>query len=293
MNKAIVLAAALVITPLPALCQNAQTAAGGGTSYSTTPGGGGSFNATEEEGGINTAEANQRSEMGDLLDRLSQSQLKDQLESAIQRVEDACANDIDEFCGSVTPGGGRIALCMRAHSDLLSRRCRFTLLRTARNIRQNVASIADECINGLRNKCKNAGNVGQCAEQQSASISPACHTVVATIQQVGQKMTEAGQRLTGAGQQMAGAGDQGGAQQMAAMQGMPVFSSDDQNIGRVVDVTRGPDGRIQSVAVQVGRFLGIGDRVVTINADTLRQAGDRIQLKMDANQVRSLPGRQG
>ena len=79
----------------------------------------------------------------DLLERLSRSDLRDRLSSAIQRVEDACGNDIERFFFSeVTPGGGRIASCMQAYSDQLSRRCQFTLRRAVNRVQQAVDNIA-------------------------------------------------------------------------------------------------------------------------------------------------------
>ncbi|MBI4725400.1 MAG: PRC-barrel domain-containing protein [Rhodomicrobium sp.] len=244
MNKAIMLAAALVLVPLPALCQGTQ-------------------GAKQSESSPYAKEDAKRTEMGDVLERLSQSQIKDRLASAIERVEDACADDIEEFCGSVTPGGGRIALCMRANADQLSRRCRLTLFRVSRDIRQNVTNIADECWTGIKAQCSGAEKFGECAEQKAASISPACHTVVAALRQAGQKI--------------------------ASLRGMPVFSADDKDVGRIVEVQRGPDGKIQSVQIQVGRFLGIGDKVVTVGADKLQELADRIKLRLGADEVRSLP----
>ena len=94
MSKAVLLAAALALAPLPALCQG--TPAGnpaGGAPQATEA-------VTQEQGG--------GKELGDILDRLSHSQLKDRLEAAAGRVEDACGDDIAELCGPVEPGGGRI-----------------------------------------------------------------------------------------------------------------------------------------------------------------------------------------
>ncbi len=281
MNKAFVMAAALVLTPLPAYCQNAQNTQNTQNAQAARGGESSSLAAGEEEIGTNAAEISDRGPIDDLLERLSQSQLRDRLDSAIARVENACSNDIEEYCGTVTPGGGRIALCMRAHADLLSRRCRFTLFRVGRNIRQDVANLADDCMNGIKSQCSNTSNIGECAEQKSASISPACHTVVAALRHAGQRMSES---LAEAGQRSSEGG-----QRTAALQGTSVFTSDGQNLGRVVEVQRNPDGKIQSVQIQIGRFLGIGDKVVTIGADQLQQLGDRIKLRMDANQVRSLP----
>ena len=207
------------------------------------------------------SEFGQRTE--DLLDRIAQSGLKDRLESAIERVEDACGGDIEEYCSDVTPGGGRIAACMHAHADTLSRRCRFSLFRSARNIRSAVENIADECWTNIQSQCGNEQNVGECARQKSASLSPTCQTVVAALHEVGQKIGQ--------------------------LRDMPVFSADNKDLGRVVEAMRGPDGKLQSIQIQVGRFLGIGNKVVTIPADQIHEMADRIMLQMNGDQVRNLP----
>ena len=70
---------------------------------------------------------------------------------------------------------------------------------------------------------------------------------------------------------------------------MPVFSSDGKNLGQVAQVERGPDGKIQSVQIQIGRLLGIGEKTITIDGSKLEQLQDRIRLMMSSDQVRSLP----
>ncbi len=283
MYRAVYLGAALLLAPLPAAGQqaagpqtqtqtqmpqvNRETAgqqrhgtAGQSTGMenpSTAAGERGSFaEQATEEGGLGGA--------GEILGRLAQSGgVRDRIASAVERVEGACASDIQEYCGDVTPGGGRIALCMRAHADLLSRRCRFTLFRVSRNIRQAVSDVANECLNGLKSQCGDAQNIGECAEQKSAAISPTCHEVVAALRHAGEKL--------------------------AALQDMRVYSQDGKDLGRVVDVQRDGQGRLQSVQIQIGRFLGLGDKVVTIDADRIQQMADRLKLNMNADQVRQLP----
>lgn len=247
MSKAVILAAALVLAPLPAFCEGTRGTKGGESSSYTTA-------------GSTTKDYN---EMADLLDRLSQSQLKDRLTAAIERVRDACAADIEELCGSVAPGEGRIASCVQDNAGDLSRRCRFTLYRVSRDIRRAVANFADECGNGIKAQCANAEKIGDCAEQKSAAISPACHTIVTALRQAGQKLSN--------------------------LTGVTVFSSDDEDVGRIVEAVRGPDGKIQSVQIQISRFLGLGDKVISINADKLQELGDRIKLKLGADQLRLLP----
>jgi len=200
---------------------------------------------------------------GDVLERLVQGDLHDRLSSAVESVEEACAEDIEAYCGDVTPGEGRIARCMQAYNDRLSRRCRSTLLRTAHNIRNTVDNIAGECWNGIQAQCGNAQNVGECAVQKSASLSQSCQKIVAALQHAAQKVE--------------------------SLRDMPVFSSDDKDLGRVVEVMRSPDGKVQSVQIQLGRFLGLGDKVVTIDAGQFQELADQIKLKINSDQVRSLP----
>jgi sporulation protein YlmC with PRC-barrel domain len=78
-------------------------------------------------------------------------------------------------------------------------------------------------------------------------------------------------------------------QKLSSLKGVSVFSSDGKDVGQVVEAVRGPDGKIQSVQIQIGRLLGIGDKVVAIDADKLQEMRDRIMLKLNADQVRSQP----
>lgn len=254
MNKAVFFAAALLLAPLPAASQQ-QT-------QQQTP-------ASQNQGAPSSAMENPSGTSeygesgGDLLDRITQSGLKDRMAMAIERVEDACGDQIEEYCGDVTPGEGRIAACVHAHSDMLSRRCRFALFRTARNIRSAVENIADECWNNIKTQCGNEQNVGECAVQKSASLSPTCQNVVAALHEVGQKLGQ--------------------------LRDMPVYSADNKDLGRVVEAVRGADGKLQAVQIQFGRFLGLGDKVVTIPAGQIHEMADRIMLQLNSDQVRNLP----
>jgi hypothetical protein len=262
MSRAVVLAAALILAPLPAFSQNLQgnqNTPANQTGQQLNRGG-----ETSPYGTGDTAkDEGDRTELRALLDRLSKSELRDRLDAAIERVRDACGSDIEELCGSESPGAGRIASCLRENAEDLSRRCRFTLFRTVRALRQDVRDFADECLDGIKAQCSNTDKVGDCAEQKSAAISPACHAVVIALRTVGQKITH--------------------------LKDMPVYSSDDKELGRVIEVMRGPDGKVQSVQIQIGRLLGLGDRVVSIGADKLQELQDRIKLQMNSDQVRSLP----
>ena len=196
----------------------------------------------------------------------AQSNLRERVTAAVEAVQGACASDIRSFCGSVTPGEGRVLLCMQAHEDQLSRRCQLTLFRASRGLERaidRVERIADACWSDIEAQCGNAERVGQCLVQKSGSLSQACQTV-----------------LTGLRQAVQG---------VASLRGMPVYSSDDKNLGQVVEITRDPDGKVQAIEIAVGRWLGIGDRTITISADEFERLGDRIKLRLGGEEIRAMP----
>jgi hypothetical protein len=244
MNKAILVAALFMLAPLPAFAQEAPRSASGEAKEIATP---------SKEG-----------EREDFLNRLSKTALRERLARAVEVVGRACSADIEELCGDVPPGGGRIARCLKENEDDLSTRCRVALYVVSRRIANNVRNITSACWSDVQSQCGEAENIRQCVIQKKESFSPACQTVVAALRETAQAA-------------------------MAALKGMPVYSADDRNLGQVVEVTRGPDGKVQSVQIQIGRFLGIGDKVVTIDANQLQRLADRIKLRLDSDQVRALP----
>ncbi len=288
MNKAVFFAAALVLTPLPALGQQTQQSQDQ------------SQNAAPESQGASSRESGQ-SEHGsareDLLERLSQSDLRDRLSSAVERIRNSCGDDIDRFCGDITPGSGRVAACVQAYADQLSLRCQLTLRRTANRIEQAVQNITDTCMSAVEQQCGDSDNVRQCVQQKASALPQSCQTIVAAVgaareaiasrEQQGQPQQSATgttpQGTTAQGQQGAAA------QATAPLKGLPVFSSDGKNLGQVVQVERSPDGKIQSIQIQVGRLLGLGEKTITIDGARIEQLGDRIRAMMSPIRSASFP----
>jgi hypothetical protein len=194
----------------------------------------------------------------------TQSAIRDHVAQAIDTVEYACAADVDDFCGKVTSGEGRVSLCMLAHEDRLTRGCRSALYRVSRQLKRNVDSVAEVCWNEVQTLCGDAGRIGQCLDQKKGSLSPSCQTIVGTLAQKAQL------------------------QMQMALVGMPVFSSDNKNIGQVVEIVRGPDSKVKSIQVEIGHVLGLGTKVVAITADKLERLPGIKVLLSDA-EVRSLP----
>lgn len=288
MNKTVFFAAALLLTPLPALSQQAQQSPSQSRDQSQDRG----SSYSEREGAMDLESGGE-----DLLDRLSRSDLRERLSSAAERIEDACGDDIERFCGDITPGGGRVANCMQAYGDQLSRRCRFTLRLATRQVRHAVENIANACMSSIQQQCGDTENIKGCLQQKSSALPQSCQTIVAAIRmggaalaarargQEGQEQAEHGQRQPGS---VAQAQPEQG-QEQGALKGMPVFSQDGTDLGQIIQVERSPDGKILSVQIQVGRLLGLGEKVITVSSNKIQQLADRVRVLMNSDQIRSLP----
>lgn len=244
MNKAVLIAAALLVAPLTL---SGQEVRGG----------------KDRDAPSMPASPTQKSaEPTAPPDEQSPPAFKDRVAEAIETVEGACANDIDDFCGKVSAGEGRIALCMLAHEDVLSARCRFGLYRAARRLKSDVREVADTCLKEIQTLCGESGAIRQCLEQKRGSLSSSCQNIVGAI----------GQRIRG----------------LAGLVGADVYSSDNKSLGKVVEVIKGPDDKVQSIQVDVGRLLGLGTKVVTITSDKFERLPG-IKLLLPEADVRSLP----
>jgi PRC-barrel domain protein len=198
----------------------------------------------------------------------AQTAVRDRVANAVESIRGACAGDIDKLCGNVSPGEGRVLLCMQAHDDQLGFRCQFALFRASRNLGRalnRVERIADACWSDIQAHCANADGTGlaRCVMDRGRANSRACQKAVTGVRQA----------LHG----------------LASLRGMPAFSADGKDLGKVVDVVRDPDGKVQAVNIEVGRFLGIGHRVVTIDRSRFEELADRIRLRLDSDAIRSLP----
>jgi len=245
MKKAGLVVAACLFAPLPLLSQEASRSGDRDPSY-----------------------VDITADRGNRPGSLSEGEFGDRVAEAIQMVKVACADEIDDFCGKVTPGEGRLAFCMRAHEDQLGRTCQSTLRRVALNVRRTLNQITETCWNEVRALCGDTdklGKLGQCVAQKKGSLSSSCETIVTVL----------GQKLQGA-------------QEITARVGMPVFGPDDKSLGQVAEVVRGADGKVQSIQVDIGRSLGLGSKVVDIGADKIERVAG-LKVNLSDSELRSLP----
>jgi sporulation protein YlmC with PRC-barrel domain len=201
-----------------------------------------------------------------LLPGIAQTNPRDRVQGAVEAVESSCAADITRFCGSATRGEGRLLLCMQAFDDQLSRRCQFVLYRASRHLERSldrVERLADACWTEIETNCANADRIGQCLVEKTQSLSPSCRLVLDGVRQT--------------------------LENLPAIRGLPVVSSDNEAVGRVTEVVRDGNGKVQSLAVDIGRFLGVGGRTISIDANSFEQLTDKIKLRLTSERVRSAP----
>ena len=120
------------------------------------------------------------SAQGDLAQRLAA-----RAEAAAKTIQDACSPDVTKFCSQVTPGDGRLVLCMMAHEDKVSDKCDHALYSAVRNIERAIDRIeetADACWPDIEKQCSatapGGGRVAQCLVAKKASLSKECAATI-------------------------------------------------------------------------------------------------------------------
>lgn len=109
-------------------------------------------------------------------------------EAALAKIKKACAADINSFCSKVTPGEGRLALCMLAHEDQVSDGCFSTVFDVADNIDlalSNISRAADVCEGEIDKHCAavepGEGRIAQCLIDKESQLASACRAEVAGV----------------------------------------------------------------------------------------------------------------
>ena len=109
-------------------------------------------------------------------------------ESILEYVKNSCQTDIDTHCEGVTPGEGRLALCLAAHEDHISERCQYALYQGAVALEQAVAAIsyvARSCRGDFETLCPETepgdGRLLDCLEANSDKVSAVCNNAIEDV----------------------------------------------------------------------------------------------------------------
>jgi sporulation protein YlmC with PRC-barrel domain len=72
------------------------------------------------------------------------------------------------------------------------------------------------------------------------------------------------------------------------IQGLDVFGSDGQQVGKIAKVNVVPEGNVKDVEVQSGGFFGFFSKTYVVPADKLNKKGGRVELSMTSEQAKQL-----
>jgi Golgi apparatus protein 1 len=216
---------------------------------------------------------------------MQQQQMRARVSGAVQQLTTACQDELRNFCGNVTPGHGRLLLCMQAHEDKISRQCELALLEVSRNIGKAVMrmeTFAQACWPDIQVHCSGTGgSVMQCVIDNRSSLSAHCRAVVAATLPGAQPDQQPDQATPGQAPGQAPG-------QQPTMIGLAIHSADGMMLGHVTGLKRRPDGSLEAIEAELGTPLGLGATSVLISPSDLVWKGDGVELQMAAEQVRTV-----
>ena len=68
-----------------------------------------------------------------------------------------------------------------------------------------------------------------------------------------------------------------------------VYSADNRNVGSVASIMRDASGKVTELQADMGGFLGIGTTRVRLTPSQFKLNGDRVDITVPADQVKTLP----
>lgn len=74
--------------------------------------------------------------------------------------------------------------------------------------------------------------------------------------------------------------------------GSSIYDRNNEKIGSVQDIILGAAGKVDSVVVDVGTFLGMGGKDVAVKMDQIKTDHDRLTLDMSKDQLKQAPNYQ-
>ena len=113
----------------------------------------------------------------------------ERLTAGLQKLEASCGEDIKKYCGTVTPGDGRVLHCMQAHEDKISPACAYDMNEVALHAQTTVDHLR-EAVNACRGDidkfCAKTqpgeGRIAACLAANRTSVSKSCVEAVQKLQ---------------------------------------------------------------------------------------------------------------
>jgi PRC-barrel domain len=197
------------------------------------------------------------------------AQVRERVAGAMSRIEGACREELRNFCSTVTPGEGRLLLCMQAHEDKLSNQCELALFDASRNLQQTmqrISRVAEACWSDIETQCAGESSIVRCISDNRARLSPRCQAAAAELRPASPASPQEAPR-------------------QPSLAGAPIYSADGVKVGEVTAVKNGLDGKPQMIQADIGSRLGLGTTPVLITPDEFEARSDGLQLHMRADQI--------
>jgi hypothetical protein len=85
-----------------------------------------------------------------------------------------CRDDAARLCQGVQPGEGRVARCLKQHSNELSPACKNNIAK----MKEEIKKAREACKDDAKKLCggikPGGGKIAQCLKQHESELSPAC-----------------------------------------------------------------------------------------------------------------------
>jgi Golgi apparatus protein 1 len=115
--------------------------------------------------------------------------LLQRLATGFKKLEVSCGEDFKKYCSTVTPGEGRIMLCMQAHEDKISDGCAsvldevvFQAETTADHLREAVNACRGDIDQFCAKTLPGQGRLAACLAANKTSVSKSCAEAVQKLQ---------------------------------------------------------------------------------------------------------------
>jgi hypothetical protein len=109
-------------------------------------------------------------------------------QNPVEEALKGCSNEIKAYCSSVTPGGGRLVSCAKAHEDKLSSECIYSLNRAGYwldFLARTLAYVASQCGADALKFCPDVElgeeRVLNCLSANKASLNKYCDLALRDI----------------------------------------------------------------------------------------------------------------
>jgi hypothetical protein len=111
------------------------------------------------------------------------------LEKTISELKAACKGDLEFYCSDVTPGEGRLAACLNARDNKLSKPCRQkwhdTQAHVSRQLEETEIAFRKSCGDDVKKFCSEVpsgrGRLLNCLDDHAPELSKSCKKFQAAL----------------------------------------------------------------------------------------------------------------